>query len=248
MRTTILLTFTHELWCYRRSVTTSSVRAVAALDDPQRARLYEVVRTADGPVTREEAAATVGISRKLAAFHLDRLVDAGLLVASYERVAGDEPRLGRSPKRYRVSDLDVSVSIPARHYDFVGEILLDAVTDARPGEDASDAVARVARARGRSVGGEVRAARRLGRLGPERALTIVAETLADLGFEPVVHAGVLVQRNCPFHRLAEHSPELVCGINREFVDGMLEGLDAPRLEARLDPADGRCCVVIAASG
>ena len=32
-------------------------------------------------MSREEAAAHVGISRKLAAFHLDRLVEAGLLVA-----------------------------------------------------------------------------------------------------------------------------------------------------------------------
>ena len=46
-----------------------AVRAVALLGDEVRHRLYEFVRAARGPVTREQAATATGISRKLAAFH-----------------------------------------------------------------------------------------------------------------------------------------------------------------------------------
>ena len=218
------------------------MRAVAALDDPQRARLYAVVRDAPEPITREVAAEQVGISRKLAAFHLDRLVDAGLLEVSFER--GMSVRIGRTPKRYRASNVDVEVSIPERHYDLVGEILLDAVETAASDESPTDAVRRVAADRGRQLGARTRDERRLGRLGPERAATVVKELLGDCGFEPATCDGQIVQRNCPFHRLAQRSPALVCGINHAFVDGLLDGLGASRLHAALDPDDGRCCVVV----
>jgi predicted ArsR family transcriptional regulator len=219
-----------------------AVQAVAALEDAQRARLYAVARDADAPVTRGEAADRVGISRKLAAFHLDRLVDAGLLEATLDRPAGR--RIGRTPKRYRVSRLDVQVSIPERRYDLVGEILLDAIEHAGTGEVPTEAVTRVARDRGRQLGTHTRAERKLGRLGPERAASLVKELLGELGFEPVSRGDQIIQRNCPFHRLAQRSATLVCGINLAFVDGMLEGLAASRLRAELAPADGRCCVVV----
>lgn len=222
-----------------------AIRAVAILDDPQRARLYRFVRSAHAPITRKDAADEVGISRKLAAFHLDRLVDAGLLSVSYDRPAAAATRIGRAPKRYRVSDIDVQISVPERHYDLVGEILLDAVEQAQPGEAPADAVGRVAYNRGHHLGAETRASRKLGRLGLERAATVVTELLAELGFEPATCSERIVQRNCPFHRLAQRSPDLVCGINRAFVEGLLDGLEASRLQAQLDPADGRCCVVVA---
>jgi predicted ArsR family transcriptional regulator len=220
-----------------------AVRAVAVLEDPQRALLYELARRAPTPITREDAAETLGISRKLAAFHLDRLVDAGLLVASFDRPTGMN-RIGRTPKRYGVSDVELEVTIPERHYDVVAEILLDAVSSAAPGEAPAEAVARVANEHGRRLGAETRATRMLGRLGPERAATVVKELLSELGFEPAPVVTGIIQRNCPFDRLARRSPDLVCGINRSFVAGVLDGLQASRLQARLDPADGRCCVVI----
>jgi predicted transcriptional regulator len=66
----------------------AAIRAVAALEDDLRHGMYEFIRTARHPVTREQAAEAVGISRKLAAFHLDKLVAAGLLRSDYEPVGG----------------------------------------------------------------------------------------------------------------------------------------------------------------
>lgn len=222
------------------------IHAVAVLEDQQRARLYTFVRSAPGPVTREEAAAAAGISRKLAAFHLDRLVGAGLLEASYARPAAEAARVGRTPKRYFPADVEVAVTIPDRHYELVGEILLDAVTGVGPDESVSTAIGRVSRDRGRQVGARARAERRPGRIGPERGLAIVAELLMRHGFEPAATPDGLIQRNCPFRRLAQRHSAMVCGMNRDFVDGILEGLGARRLCATLDPADGRCCVIVTA--
>jgi len=66
----------------------AAIKAVAALEDDLRRGMYEFIRTARHPITREQAAEAVGISRKLAAFHLDKLAAAGLLRSDFEPVGG----------------------------------------------------------------------------------------------------------------------------------------------------------------
>src|SRR5215467_9560652 len=100
--------------------------AAAVLTDDLRRRMYAFVRRADGPVTRDEVAAEVGISRKLAAFHLDKMAAAGLLRTSFARPVGLR-RVGRAPKAYAPAGLDVQVSIPQREHAVLAGILVDAV-------------------------------------------------------------------------------------------------------------------------
>src|SRR5438874_1639871 len=89
--------------------------ALALLDEPTRRRLYEYVSGHSEPVGRDQAAAALGITRELAAFHLDRLVEAGLLDASYRRLSGRQgPGAGRPAKLYLRADRDLSVSFPER--------------------------------------------------------------------------------------------------------------------------------------
>lgn len=215
-----------------------AVAAIAALDDDVRSALYQAVRRSDEPVTREAAAAEVGISRKLAAFHLDRLVAAGLLEAGIdERHAR---RVGRAPKVYRATSSAVSVCVPPRDPELLAGILAEAVSG-QP--RAAEAASRVARERGRSSGAAVRDRLRPGRLGAERALTIATGLLEDQGFEPARSADGVRLRNCPFHPVVDTAPELVCGLNREFLAGLLEGLHADGcLDAVLAPRPGACCV------
>ena len=220
------------------------IQALASLGDRTRGRLYRFVRQARRAVTRDEAAAEIGISRKLAAFHLDRLVRSGLLEPTFERPEGAEAGPGRAPKRYRVSPAEIAVSIPERRYDIVGEILVDAVAETRPGESVSGAAERTAAERGRSWGAALRAKQAPGRLGPERGLALAAESLTTAGFEPEAGDGEVRLLNCPFHSLAQRAPALVCGINVAFLGGFLEGLEARRVRADLDPGEGRCCVVL----
>jgi predicted ArsR family transcriptional regulator len=218
-----------------------AISAVAALDDELRRRMYAFIRAAHRPVTREEAAASVGISRKLAAFHLDKLVDAGLLRAHYH--AAGLRKVGRAPKVYEPTGADIQVSIPQREYAMLADILLDAVLAGTGGEQARDAATRAAAERGEELGRAAREQLKPGRLGAERALTLVEDVLARQGFEPSREAPSCVRlRNCPFHRFAAKAPELVCGINHAFVTGLLHGLHAPTVRAELTPRSGECCV------
>lgn len=218
---------------------TDAIKAVAALDDDLRAGMYAFIRAARRPVTRDEAAASVGISRKLAAFHLDKLVEAGLLHADYEPVGAR--KVGRTPKVYRPVDTDVRVSIPPRQHDVLADILLDAVLTAD--DSAAEAATRVAFSRGEELGATERARTRPGRLGPERALTVAEGVLARQGFEPHRSAPTCVRlRNCPFHPLSTKAPDLVCGINHAYMSGFLVGLDAGGVQAVLSPRPGECCV------
>ena len=69
----------------------------------------------DGPVSREQAAAATSIGRTLAAYHLDKLADAGLLTTRYERPAGrGGPGAGRPAKLYTPATQEMSVTLPPR--------------------------------------------------------------------------------------------------------------------------------------
>lgn len=217
--------------------------AIAVLADEQRRRIHAIVRRARRPVTREEVAAAGGISAKLAAFHLDKLVAAGLLRTSYDNPAAI-PRVGRRPKVYEPADIDIRVSIPERRADVIAGILVDAVMDTRPGEDPPTAAVNAARRQGEAIGQAARARVRPGRLGPERSVSIAEPILEQYGYEPdrpaPTHLRLL---NCPFHQLVKRSPDLVCAINLALLDGLLDGMQAHGIEAAMVPTTtARCCV------
>lgn len=221
----------------------AAVAAIAALDDDVRRALYGYVRAAGAPVTREAAASAVGISRKLAAFHLDKLVDIGLLRSGFGPAA--ERRVGRAPRLYEPAAVDMAVRVPERAPELLATILIAAVAGERPGERVSDAACRVARQHGAAAGAQARERVRRGPLGAERASALVREVLSEHGFEPYPAGSAIRMRNCPFHPLAARDPNLVCGLNREYLDGILDGLGADgRMVAELAPRAGECCVEI----
>src|SRR6266545_2540251 len=202
----------------------SAIRAVAALEDPSRRRMYAFIRQARHPVTRDEAAASIGISRKLAAFHLDKLVEAGVLRAHFAPPGGIR-KVGRTPKVYEPAELDIKISIPQRQHDLLADILLDAVL--APDHDPRAAAIHAAETHGHDAGTAERQQSRPGKLGPERALTLASGVLEQHGFEPARETPTRVRlRNCPFHPLAAKAPDLVCGINHAFLGGLLAGLRA----------------------
>src|SRR5918999_53131 len=115
--------------------TPSDVEAVALLDEPVRGRLYEWVSERPGPVSRDEAASALGITRALAAFHLDRLARAGLLETEFRRLSGRSgPGAGRPAKLYRRSPREVEISLPARRYGLAAELFARAMDDTSRGE------------------------------------------------------------------------------------------------------------------
>ena len=104
------------------------IQVAAVLAEPTRRGLYEFVVARHEPIGRDEAAAAVGISRELAAFHLDRLVDAGLLLTEYRRLTGRTgPGAGRPAKLYRRATGDIEFSLPQRHYERAAELMATAL-------------------------------------------------------------------------------------------------------------------------
>jgi predicted ArsR family transcriptional regulator len=226
----------------------TSIRAAAVLDDELRRSIYAFIRKRRHPVTREEIATAVGITRRLAAFHLDKMVERGILKADYARPAGrGGPGAGRPAKRYQPSGEDIRVSIPERRYDLAGEIFLVAIQTQAPGERSWEAALRVARERGFDVGSRVREEIGLGRPGSERALSAAEHALEPFGFEPYrpsPHEVALA--NCPFHALAQEAPELVCQVNRNFIEGVVRGLGNETVQAVLERLPADCCVTLRA--
>lgn len=220
--------------------------ALGALEDELRRKLYVFVRAAGRPVSRDEAATATGISRKLAAFHLDKLVDRGLLTHSYARPPGRGGRgAGRTAKYYRPSDRQIDVTIPERRYDLMGSVFLRALRSQEPGETGEDAARRAAEETGLEMGRTERQRRAIAPPGPERALTVTTEVLEKTGYEPYRDdRGCVRLRSCPFHDLAEQERDLVCGMNERLIEGVVRGLGNETLDVVLDPVPGQCCVRI----
>ena len=210
--------------------------SLSSLDDPLRRRLYEVVTSHPGPVNRDEAASEAGIGRALAVYHLDKLVESGLLTASYARPPGRRgPGAGRPAKVYARSDREFAVTVPPREYELAARLLVQAI-EADPSERSRAVLAEAARRLGTELGSAFE------RDAGERDVTGV---LTQQGYEPCGGAdGVIRLRNCPFHQLTEQHREVVCAMNLALVEGLVDGLGADGLRPVLDPQPGHCCVAI----
>lgn len=206
------------------------VSAVAALDEPTRRRLYDHVVRQPAPVSRDEAAAALGLARQTAAFHLDRLAAESLLDVVYERRSGRTgPGAGRPAKLYQRSTQQVTVSLPERHYELAGRLLAQALEESEAtGEPMRSVLHRRAHELGARLAGRDR--------------TDVFELLEQHGFEPRRDGDAIVLGNCPFHALAREHTQTVCGMNLHLLRGVLRGLDDVGYQARLAPAPGHCCV------
>jgi predicted ArsR family transcriptional regulator len=220
------------------------VAGVAALEHPISRQVYQLA--CDGSwISRERTADALGLPRSVAAFHLDKLADAGLLDARFERLSGRTgPGAGRPAKLYGRSDRQIDVSIPPRRYDLAGSILASAISraaiDAVP---VGDAVATVARETGERLGAGSLAAKPTAK--PTAKPAAVVQLLRRYGYEPRLQGGQITLLNCPFHALAAQHRALVCGMNLDLLTGVVSGIGASEaLHTRLAPAPGHCCVRI----
>ncbi|MGH3391499.1 MAG: helix-turn-helix transcriptional regulator [Actinomadura sp.] len=211
------------------------IEVIAALQDPVRRRLYDYVAAQDDEVSRNEAAEAVGVQRTLAAFHLDKLVEVGLLDTGSRRLTGRSgPGAGRPAKLYRRSAAEHTVSLPPRDYRTAAELLAGVAEAARLDAELHDAARRQGRGLRDATGGTI------------EGVTAVAELLAGRGYAPRLEetdgGAVVRMANCPFHVLAERHPPLVCGMNLALLEGLLEGTEG--LRVRMDPQPGLCCVIV----
>jgi predicted ArsR family transcriptional regulator len=207
---------------------------VSLLDEPVRRRLYDWAARQARPVGREEAAKALGITRSLATFHLDKLADAGLLEAGYQRLSGKVgPGAGRPARVYWRASREFSVTVPDRRYERAAQLFASAL------ENLGDAPVPAPL---RAAAGEL--GEQLGKRARRRATT--KRLLAALeigGYEPQADAtGTTRLRNCPFDALVQQHRPLVCGTNLALAEGITRGAGATELRPVLDPQPGYCCV------
>lgn len=207
------------------------VGAVAALADPLRRRVYDVVSCSAEPLGNDAVAAALDVPRSTAAFHLNRLAGEGLLDVEYRRL-GDRtgPGQGRPAKMYRRSETDLTVALPRRLYELAGRIMAGAIAAADDGDTpVMDTVRAVA----------ARTGARLAETSAD-----LDDALTRLGMEPIADGPDRVLGTCPFHRLARDNPEVVCALNHSLVCGIAEAVGDDPARIQLDPGAGRCCVRI----
>jgi predicted ArsR family transcriptional regulator len=219
------------------------VTSVSALAEPVRRALYLYVVGQPRPVSREEAAAAVGVAHHVAKFNLDKLEDEELLEVEYARPAGRRgPGAGRPAKLYKRSAREVEVSLPERRYDLAANVLAEAITQSKDNDVPIDEALRdAATEAGRALGAQAKQkpGSRRGQLWNLRA---AQEVLADIGYEPRPEGTGLTLANCPFHALAKAHTATVCGINRQLIDSLLQAAGVGDAVAELSPAPDRCCV------
>jgi predicted ArsR family transcriptional regulator len=211
--------------------TDRDLAAIGLLQDPVRRALYGHVVADGGEVSRNQAAEAAGVARGLAAFHLDKLVEAGLLEASFRRLGERRgPGAGRPAKLYRRAPGEVAASLPPRTYGTAAHLLAETIE--QTGADLElQAAAR-------------RAGVDAGRQQLEQAPGPVERLLAARGYEPYRDGAAQRLRNCPFANLSGEFPVLVCAMNLSLIEGLLEGIGEPPGRAVMDPAPGRCCVAV----
>jgi predicted ArsR family transcriptional regulator len=218
---------------------------LTGLGDPLRRALYRHVAERGVPVSRDDAANAVGISRPLAAYHLDKLIDDGLLKARYQYRSGRRgPGAGRPAKHYVRADRQIELSLPARDYAALAELLARAVEADQSGA-ALAALNHAASTLGVELASET--ADRIAPDGdPDDTLAAVRQALAGRGYEPYDDSdGTIRLRNCPFDRIAADHRELVCGANLAILQGLTDQVGGdPPIRAVLDSQPGRCCVAL----
>lgn len=209
---------------------TTNEAIIKSLGDPVRRRLFDYVSHAGGPVGRDEAAQAAGTSRTLAAYHLDKLTEAGLLAVTYARIQGKSgPGAGRPAKLYELAQEEIALSVPPRNYRLLASLLANAADSDETGA-VQQALLNAARSEGEALGSQTQDLMRL---------------LEELGYAPVQDPdGSIFMENCPFHMVAQHQTELVCSMNLRLIDGVLASCPCSGGSAQLQPREGKCCVVI----
>jgi predicted ArsR family transcriptional regulator len=196
------------------------VDGLQAAGDPELREALLFARGRARPVTADELAEAQGVHRNVARSRLERLVEAGQLSPGYERRTGRSgPGAGRPAKTYAVEPELTAIEFPARRY----ETLLGLLVDALPAKGRTEQLHEI----GASFGAELARSAKLQRSSSLRAACDgVCSAVGRLGYQASVeevtadHA-VLATPTCPLRPLVRTHPEAA-----EIDRGMWAGLVA----------------------
>ncbi|MBW3536892.1 MAG: helix-turn-helix domain-containing protein [Actinobacteria bacterium] len=180
-----------------------------ALGDNTRYAIYEELVRAGTPRSTAEVAAALDLHPNTIRPHLERMREVGLLVVEVD----SRGSVGRPQHRYAVADEAPSLGVEPPAYPLLAGLLANVAAAEAPPAD------RVA-----SVG--ARHGRVLAQSAPPKAGCSAGLTSAmqELGFSPVsssedTHSTSIRFTECPYRRMAEAFPDLVCQLHRGMVEG-----------------------------
>lgn len=221
------------------------IESLSVLGEPNRRRLYDFVAAQGRPVSRDAAAEAIGLGRPLVAFHLDRLVESGLLEATYRRPAGRPGRGGGRPtKLYRRAARSFEASLPPRRYEVAADVLAAGLEIAAP-DGPPEPVLEAAREEGKRLAvGELEAADGPIGDGPVDGRACLLGVLESAGFEPEATGdeGRVLLRNCPFDALVATHRRVICAMNLALLEGVASAVPDAGLAAAPSDEPGHCCV------
>lgn len=179
-----------------------------ALGDNTRYAIYEELVRAGTPQSTGEVAAALGLHPNTIRPHLERMRDAGLLTVQVD----SRGSVGRPQHRYAVSAEAPSLGVEPPAYPLLAGLLANVAAAEEPSAD------RVA-----SVG--ARHGKVMAETAPRDASCGEGLNLAlqELGFAPAASQGPRTMSirftECPYRRMAEAFPDLVCQLHRGMVEG-----------------------------
>ncbi|MGZ4109916.1 MAG: helix-turn-helix transcriptional regulator [Actinomycetota bacterium] len=202
-----------------RSATPLEVHKVLA--DDTRYRLYRYLGLSGRPVSIRELSARLSLHPNTLRPHLRRLEEVGLVQREVRRGSSS---VGRPQTLYTVVGGEHD---GRRDYRLLAEILAAASTGKRARERAEALAVEWGRylvGRGEPRPGTRRAG--------GRNLAVLQEAMATAGFDPRFRRAPggeveVSMRDCPFRELLEEHRDLVCGVHRGLLEGMLGALNPP---------------------
>jgi predicted ArsR family transcriptional regulator len=208
------------------------LESVATLGDPVRREVYQTLQRNAEAMTRNQLAELTGLSSSTLLFHLEKLVNAGLLNVEFRKLGERSgPGSGRPAKLYQLAHAEVTASVPDRRYDLAAELMAAAIeASIRENVAIQPALSKTAYDAGRRLGLKAGS---------------IDGVLDSSGYEPYPDGdGGFLLHNCPFHRLSRSHSEVVCGMNGALLSGALEGSGDVTHAVTPDPEGPHCCARI----
>lgn len=203
----------------------SVARPEDALAQPTRVRLLELICENGRPSSTDELANLTGLHPNGVRSHLERLVQAGLVIKTVSSAGRGRPRHLWS----EATGARAALNQP-RAYEQLATWLSSAI-------DTSPQRLREVEAAGRQIGREQARAsdRQSGFDGVEAAV-------ASLGFQPRVDYGpgdrmVICLSNCPYRDAVRQNPKVICNLHHGMTLGLLDELDPGTVLTGFVPKD-----------